>query len=651
MGLGDVLWQPSRDRVTRSQMWRFMVQMSERHGFDADWPSLHRWSVQHSGVFWQAMLDFAQIVPMRGADAVTIGQGMTDTQWFPGLQLNYAAHLLRHDGQAVAIDAEDERGRMRTLTRQQLRVQVARCAAALRAAGVVKGDRVAGFLPNIPEAVIAMAATASLGAVWSSCSPDFGVDGVLDRFGQITPKVLFATDGYSYNGKRIDCLERVRSIVGEIASIERAVVIPFLDDDPDIGATPRTEIFEDFLGGRATAAKPPELKFEPVPFDHPLFIMYSSGTTGVPKCIVHGHGGTLLQHMKELMLHVDLRVEDTIFYFTTCGWMMWNWVVSALGVGATLVLYEGSPGLPSLNRLFSMAERTGMTVFGTSPKFLSTCEKASLKPGKEHDLSRLRCMLSTGSPLTVENFEWVYNNVSADLQLSSICGGTDIISCFMLGNPILPVRAGEIQCLGLGMDVHALNEAGESSVGTKGELVCKTPFPSQPVGFWNDRNDHKYHDAYFSHYPGIWRHGDFIEITDSGGVVVYGRSDATLNPGGVRIGTAEIYRAVETLDEVLDSIVVGKNAEDGDVEVCLFAVLADGQSLDDDLVSRIKRTIMEAATRRHIPKTIRQVSAIPYTISGKKVELAVSQIIHGKEVKNRDALANPESLDQYRGLV
>ncbi len=663
---GEIVWKPSRERVERSQMFAFMRVMADRYGFAADWPALHRWSVEHRDRFWDEMFTLAGIEATRsakevcrtGGPAKRVGTGcagasgtpssaeMLGTEWFPGMELNYAGHLLRHDDDGVAIEAEDELGRARRMTHRELRAAVARCAEGLRSAGVVRGDRVAGYVPNIPEAIIAMLAAASLGAVWSSCSPDFGINGVVDRFGQISPKVLFTADGYSYNGKAIDSLERVGHILEKIPSIGQVVVICFLEDDPDISSLPQARTWADFVG----TVGPPELRFEPVPFDHPLFVMYSSGTTGVPKCIIHGHGGTLLQHMKELTLHCDLHRDDVIFYFTTCGWMMWNWVVSSLGVGATLALYEGSPTHPRMDHLWQLAERLGIAVLGTSPKYLSACEKRGLKPGAEHDLSNLRCILSTGSPLTVENFRWVYSAIKQDLQLSSISGGTDIISCFMLGNPILPVRAGEIQCLGLGMDVHAFDEKGRSVRGEKGELVCVSPFPSQPVGFWDDPDREKYRQAYFDHYPGVWRHGDFIEMTESGGVIVYGRSDTTLNPGGVRIGTAEIYRLVESMDETTDSIVIGKEV-DGDVEVCLFVVLKPGLTLDDHLENAIRQCIAQGATKRHVPKHIRQVSAVPYTISGKKVELAVAQVVRGQEVRNKDALADPEVLEQYAGLI
>ncbi len=684
MSSDEVLWMPSRERAERSQMHAFMRAMGEKYGFEPEWAALHRWSVEHREQFWGEMLILAEIEAFAPSEAVCRGEGMFGikgrltgqsvresaraeargsgalgkaTEWFPGMELNYAAHLLRHDDARVAIEAEDELGRTRRLTYRELRAEVARCAAALKSAGVGRGDRVAGFVPNIPESIIAMLAAASLGAVWSSCSPDFGINGVVDRFGQIEPKVLFAADGYSYNGKTIDSLQRVREVLAKIPSIERVVVIGFMADRPDLAAVPQARHWNDFLRGSSARAEARgsgsdgevTIEFEALPFDHPLFIMYSSGTTGVPKCIVHGHGGTLLQITKELMLHCDLRRDDSIFYFTTCGWMMWNWVATSLGVGATVALYEGSPAYPNMNHLWQMAERLGITVFGTSPKYLSASEKSGLKPGVEHDLSKLRCVLSTGAPLTVENFRWVYTAVKPDLQLSSISGGTDLISCFMLGNPILPVRAGEIQCLGLGMDVHAYDESGRSVQGEKGELVCISPFPSQPVRFWNDPDGEKYRQAYFDHFPGVWRHGDFIELTESGGVIVYGRSDTTLNPGGVRIGTAEIYRQVEAMDEVTDSIVIGREIDD-DVEVCLFVVLQPGLSLDEQLAQAIRRRIVEGATPRHVPKHMHQVPAVPYTISGKKVELAVAQTVRGQAIRNTDALANPESLAAYANL-
>jgi len=626
-------------------MYQFMKAAAARYGFRADWPGLHAWSVACRDRFWQELLDFAQVKPVRPATAVMTGTGMLGTKWFPGMQLNYAQHLLRFRDDRVALTAEDERGRTRSLTYRELHRQVAGFAATLREMGVQRGDRVGAFMPNVPETVVAMLATASIGAIWSSCSPDFGIAGVFDRFGQINPKVLIAADAYSYNGKKIDSLPRVQGIQERLPSLEHVVIVPFIETKPDTSGIRNARLWADCI----SAAE--DLPFEPVPFDHPLYIMYSSGTTGVPKCIVHGHGGTLLQHMKELMLHTDIRRDDVVFYFTTCGWMMWNWLVSALGIGATVVLYEGNPGYPSMHHLWELAERVKMTVFGTSAKYIAACEQAGLKPGKEHDLSALRAICSTGSPLPPEGFRWVYENVKQDLDLASICGGTDIISCFMLGNPMLPVYAGEIQCLGLGMDVRAYNFDGQPVIGEKAELVCCAPFPSQPVCFWNDPDNEKYRDAYFTHYLGVWRHGDFVEITPRGGVIVYGRSDATLNPGGVRIGTAEIYREVEAIPEIVDSVVVGKDTADADVEVCLFVVLRPGVTLDDVLAKRIRQRIAEGATKRHVPKHIKQVSAVPYTLNGKKVELAVRQMIHGQPVKNRDALSNPEALEQYSRIV
>ncbi len=650
------LWTPTPERARQSLMHAFLTRVAAKYGISEEWEALREWSIRDRGAFWAELLDFVEIKPASPASAPCTGSGMLGTRWFPGMTLNYARHLLRFDDDTDAILFEGETGLRDRLSRRQLRAEVARCAAALAAAGVNKGDRVAGFLPNVPETVIAMLGAVSQGAIWSSCSPDFGVRGVLDRFGQIEPTVLVVTDGYTYGGKPFETLTRVREMLPQLPSVRQVVVVPYLAactgaSPPALNGLRKVVLWRDFLG--PPDAVPPPLTFTEVPFDHPLFIMYSSGTTGVPKCIVHGHGGTLLQHMKELMLHTDLRAGERLFYFTTCGWMMWNWLVSGLGAGATLVLYEGNPGHPTMDRLWALAERTRMHVFGTSAKYLAACEKADLHPGRDHDLAALRCICSTGSPLSSELFRWTYQRVKRDLQLASICGGTDIISCFMLGNPLLPVYAGEIQCRGLGMDVHAWDEDGRPVTGTKGELVCCAPFPSQPVCFWNDPDGRKYRAAYFEHYPGreVWRHGDFIEITATGGVVVYGRSDATLNPGGVRIGTAEIYRVVEGLPEIVDSLVVGRDTPDQDVDVCLFVVLRPGVTLDAALEKKIRDAIATGATKRHVPRHIRAVRAIPYTISGKKVELAVRRVLHGQDVPNKDALANPEALEEYRGIL
>lgn len=672
----EILWRPSPERVRGSHMRAFLENIARRHHIPADWESLRTWSVAHRDRFWEEMLRFADIQHTGSYRSVASGEGMLGTKWFDGIGINYARHMLRFDSPQPAILFENERGDRRTISQHELRGLVARAAAALRRDGVRKGDRVAAFMPNVPETVILMLAVASIGAIWSSCSPDFGARGVLDRFGQIEPAVLLVTDGYFYGGKRIDCIERVAEMLRELPSIRRVVVVPYVAGDGApvaiaslASGSRQVALWPDYLApslpGESSGSKPdtrrmgsqsippeaaPALEFEDVPFDHPLFIMYSSGTTGVPKCIVHGHGGTLIQHMKELMLHSDLHAGDRLFYFTTCGWMMWNWLASGLGVGAAIVLFDGNPAHPTVHRLWEMAATLKITHFGTSPKFLGVCQKAHLEPGREHDLSALRVVLSTGSPLSDELFRWVYATIKPDVQLSSISGGTDIISCFMLGNPLLPVRAGEIQCRGLAMDVQAWDEGGKAVIGQKGELVCCSPFPSQPVGFWNDPDGSKYRKAYFEHYPGVWRHGDFIEITETGGVIVFGRSDATLNPGGVRIGTAEIYRIVEGLPEVMDSIVVGRKTADQDEEVCLFVVLRSGMKLDAALSRKIADAIAAGASKRHVPKHIRQVSAIPHTISGKKVELAVTQVLHGQEVKNKDALANPEALAEFNAL-
>ena len=517
-------------------------------------------------------------------------------------------------------------------------------ASFLRDAGVTAGDRVAGYLPNCIETVVAMLAATSLGAIWSSCSPDFGFKSVLERFGQIEPKVLFAADGYRYHGRNYDTLPRVAEVVQGIESIARVVIVPFVSEAPDISRVPRSLPWAEALNNPAET-----IDFAQLPFDHPLYILYSSGTTGVPKCIVHGAGGTLIQHAKEHVLQTDVTRDDAVFYFTTCGWMMWHWLVSALFTGAKVVLFDGSPGYPDMSALWGMAQDHGISVFGTSAKYISMCEKAGVRPGEALDLSRLRAVCSTGSPLAEAGFEWVYWAVKGDVQLASISGGTDIISCFMLGSPIDPVYAGEIQKRGLGMHVQAWQEQGRPVIGEKAELVCVSPFPSMPVYFWRDPGNHKYLDAYFRTFPGVWHHGDYVEITPRGGVIVYGRSDATLNPGGVRIGTAEIYRQVETLEDVVDALVVGQRWN-GDVRIVLFVVLPEGQQLDAALTGKIKAAIRTHCTPRHVPAKVLQVPDIPRTLNGKKVEIAAARIIHGEAVHNRDALANPEALEAFRNL-
>ena len=639
------IWQPSRSRIEQSNLHRFTQCLRERWGMEAeDYTALHRWSVEHPERFWDSMWDFGAIVAERKGDIVLLdGDRMPGARWFPEARLNFAENLLRRrDGTPALIFRGEDRVE-RTLSFAEVYDQVSRLAQALRAAGVAQGDRVAGYLPNMPEAVTAMLATTSVGAIWSSCSPDFGARGVVDRFGQIEPRVLFSADGYFYNGRRHDSIERLIEIQSRIPSLEHIVVVPYTTDAPALSGLPGATTLEGFVSG----LEPADIAFERLAFDHPVFIMYSSGTTGVPKCIVHGAGGTLIQHLKEHRLHSDVKPGDRLMYFTTCGWMMWNWLASGLASEATLLLYDGSPFHPDGNVLFDFADATGMTIFGTSAKYIDAVKKAGLKPRETHDLSTLKSMLSTGSPLVPESFDFVYRDIKTDLCLSSISGGTDIISCFALGNPTVPVYRGELQSKGLGMRVEAFDEAGRSVVGEKGELVCTAPFPCMPVGFWNDPEGVKYHQAYFDKFPGVWCHGDYVEITQHGGLVIYGSSDAVLNPGGVRIGTAEIYRQVEQIDEVVEGLVIGQDWDD-DVRVVLFVVLRPGVELDDALRSRMRAQVRQNATPRHVPARIVQVADIPRTKSGKIVELAVSNVVHGREVKNKEALANPEALDLFR---
>lgn len=643
--MSEPLWTPSPARIREANITRFLDHIRSEVAPDVtSQQALYRWSIEHPERFWPQVWAFCGIKASKHWDKVLVdGNKMPGARWFTGSRLNFAENLLRHRDDRLALVFRGEKGERVALTYKELYTQVAGCADALRRSGVRTGDRVAGFMPNRHETAIAMLAATSLGAVWSSCSPDFGINGVLDRFGQIEPVVLVTTDGYHYAGKTLDSLERIRGVLEKLPSVRQVVVVPYVSATPDISAVPKAVLWKDYL----TDAK--EIQFEQLPFDHPLYIMYSSGTTGVPKCIVHGAGGTLLQHLKELVLHTDLKREDVIFYFTTCGWMMWNWLVSSLAVGATVLLYDGSAFHPSHDILWRIAEEEGISIFGTSAKYLAAAEKFGVIPKAKHALKRLRTITSTGSPLLPENAEYVYREVSPDICLSSISGGTDIISCFTLGNPTLPVYAGELQCRGLGMAVEIWDEDGRPLRGTPGELVCVKPFPSMPVFFWSDPDGKKYHDAYFDFYPNVWRHGDWAMLTERGGLVIYGRSDATLNPGGVRIGTAEIYRQVEKLPEIVESLVVGQDWED-DVRVILFIRLRDGSVLDDALRDRIRKTIRSETTPRHVPAKIIAVPDIPRTISGKITELAVRNVIHGRPVKNTDALANPQALEHYRDL-
>jgi len=634
-----ILWRPNQDRIEHSAMFRFMTEQGVR-----SYDDLHRWSVDDVDAFWQALCDYCGIEFAKTADTVLHQPGdMTTASWFTGSELSFPAHLLRFEGDRAAIIFRGEDGSRRELSFDELRDQVAAIAAGLRSAGIGKGDRVAGFLPNCPEAIIAMLAVTSIGAIWSSCSPDFGINGVVDRFGQIEPKVLFAADGYFYNGKRIDSLKPVAGVVELIDSITHTVIVPFTDDSPTPPDVDGAVMWQDFAEPGAP------LEFTPMPFDHPLFIMYSSGTTGVPKCIVHGVGGTLLQHQKEHVLHCDIAADDRFFYFTTCGWMMWNWLVSGLACGATLVLYDGSPFYEDGRILWRIAEEEELTIFGTSAKFIAGQEKAGIRPGDEFDLASVRTIFSTGSTLLPESFDFVYDAISDDVQLSSVSGGTDILGCFVAGNPMKPVYRGELQSLALAMRVEIFSADGLSVVGESGELVCTNAFPSMPVGFWNDPDNKKYHAAYFERFAGVWAHGDFATLTDNGGMIIHGRSDAVLNPGGVRIGTAEIYRQVEKLHDVMESIAIGQKW-DGDVRVVLFVVLRDGAVLDDELKTEIRKRIRESTTPRHVPAKIIEVPEIPRTISGKIVELAVRSVVHGEAVNNTDALANAAALDHFRDL-
>ncbi len=635
------VWTPSLLRIADANLTRFRAFVASRGAPAADDTMLYQWSVERPAEFWQALFDFAGVVADRGPSVLEQADRMPGARWFPGTKLNFAENLLRGPDAEPALVFRDENGSRREIRWSELRAEVARIVDGLREAGVVPGDRIAGYLPNLPETVIAMLASVSIGATWTSCSPDFGIHGVLDRFGQVAPKVLFTADGYRYAGKTIDSLAPIASVVAKITSVTQVVVVPYLAAEPSLAGLANAVRWSEF--GRAGSP----LAFVRLPFDHPLYVLYSSGTTGMPKCIVHGAGGTLLQHLKEHLLHTDVKPGDRLFYFTTCGWMMWNWLASGLAAQATLVLYDGSPFHPGPEVLWQMAAEEAVTIFGTSPKYLAALEKSGYRPRDRHALAVLRTMLSTGSPLAPEQYDFVASAIGADIQLASISGGTDIVSCFALGNPLLPVYRGELQCRGLGMKVEVWDDRGRAVTGERGELVCTAPFPSMPVGFWNDPDGRRYRAAYFERFPGVWHHGDYALLTARGGLVILGRSDAVLNPGGVRIGTAEIYRQVEQLPEVVESVVVGQDFEN-DVRIVLFVRLQEGLVLDDALRERIRRQIRAHTTPRHVPARILQVAEVPRTISGKVVELAVREAIHGRPVRNTDALANPAALEQFR---
>ncbi len=638
---GDLLWQPQE--IEKTQLYQFSVYVHDKHGFDwgGDYERLWQWSVDYPELFWSSLWDWHGIIGDKGQRLLANADKMPGAQFFPDAQLNYAENMLQNADDSPAFIAYGEDGRCTRLTRHEVRNRALALAGWMQSKGIGKGDRVAAYLPNCETSLIAMLATASLGGIFSSCSPDFGLNGVADRFGQITPKLLIAVDGYSYNGKEIDRLSIVADLAQKLPSLKHVLIDGYKSASPEIGSIPKAELFADCL------SHPPIDSYCRVGFNDPLYILYSSGTTGAPKCIVHSTGGTLIQHIKEHRLHSDISEKDNIFYFTTCGWMMWNWLVSGLMMQARVIVYEGNPFYPGPERLWQIAEAEKMTLFGTSAKYIDAVRKSGLKPAKEFNLSQLRLLCSTGSPLSSEGFGFVYQAIKDDIQLASISGGTDIMGCFVLGCPTKPVYAGEIQARALGMEVAILDDEGQQIEGEQGELCCLAPFPSMPVSFWNDSDGSRYHSAYFDVYPNIWRHGDWATHTSHNGIIIHGRSDATLNPGGVRIGTAEIYRIVESFDEVAESLVIGQMV-DHDVRIVLFLRMAENASLDDGLQSRIKDALKRQASPRHVPAIILGVNDIPRTRSGKITELAVRDVIQGRRVKNTEALANPEALEEFK---
>ncbi len=645
--MDKMLWKPSEERVKKTEIYRFMNFVNDKHDRNfSDYQSLYQWSILNIPDFWAAIWEFADIKASKPyREVVDDPLKMPGAKWFSGARLSFTENLLRFRDDHTAIIFQGEDQETRQISYAELYDEVARVAHTLREMGIKAGDRVVGFMPNMPETIIAMLAATSCGATWSSCSPDFGIKGVLDRFGQIKPRVLFTADGYWFKGKNLDSLDRISEILKKLPSIEKVVVVPYTRKAPDIDGVPNAVHYQAFKASKSGL----QIDFEQLPFMHPHYIMYSSGTTGLPKCMVQSAGGVLLNQIKELLLHTDLKREDVIFYFTTCGWMMWNWLTCSLAAGATVLLYDGNPFHPDPGALWKMAEDRKMTIFGTSAGYLTALQNAGVKPAEQYDLSPLKAVLSTGSPLSVEGFEFVYRDIKEDLQLASISGGSDINGCFAAGNPMGPVYAGELQCRCLGMAVEAFDENGKPVRNQQGELVCTAAAPSMPIYFWDDENDEKYRNAYFDVYPDVWRHGDFIEINDRGGVVIYGRSDATLNPGGVRIGTAEIYRLVEAIPEIEDSLVVGQNWKN-DVRVVLFVKMAEGSNLTEEIKKKIKTTLRANASPRHVPAKIISVPAIPYTLNMKKVELAVKKVIQGQPVLNKDALSNPEALDFYENI-